>query len=87
MSNTITIDGKEYDLDKMPQEVLSHLTGLHFCDLELQRLQMSIATVQTSRAAYANAINSALGISPAAVINETKPDGNFNFASDTVKFN
>ncbi len=82
MTNKITIDGKDYESDKLPPEAVAHIAGLQFCDLELQRLQMSIATVQTSRAAYANALQSVLQNVPStAAANQS------HFASDTVKFN
>ncbi len=80
MSKMITIDGKEYDAEKLPSEAIAHIAGLQFCEHELQRLQMNIATVQTSHAAYANALKEILA-------NVQSGAANPNFASDTVKFN
>lgn len=86
MANMITIDGKEYDADKLPPEAIAHIAGLQFCELELRRLQMNIATVQTSQAAYAKALGDLLGHTAAATSAENAAS-NFQFASDTVKFN
>ena len=86
MSNMITIDGKEYDAEKLPPEAIAHIAGLQFCEHELRRLQMNIATVQTSQAAYAKALSEILGHTPASN-DADKSASNFQFASDTVKFN
>lgn len=86
MTNKVNIDGKEYEADKLPPEAISHIGGLQFCDLELKRLQMSIATVQTSRAAYAQALSAALENVPFKNV-ESSEKSEFNFASDTIKFN
>lgn len=53
---TITIDGKDYDTDTLPNEVKAQLVSLQFCDMELQRLQAEAAAYQTARMQYANAL-------------------------------
>jgi hypothetical protein len=40
---TITIDNKQYDFDKLSDEVKAQLVSLQFCDQELQRLQAQAA--------------------------------------------
>ena len=57
---TVTIDDKEYDLDSLSEEAKTQLQSLQFVDSELIRLQAQAATLQTARAAYANALNAAL---------------------------
>ena len=57
---TITIDNKEYDVDKLSQEAKAQLVSIQFCDQELQRLQAQAAAYQTARQAYAKALNQAL---------------------------
>ena len=53
---TITIDGKDYDTETLPNEVKAQLMSLQFCDMELQRLQAEAAAYQTARMQYANAL-------------------------------
>jgi len=57
---TITIDGKEYDPEKLSTEAKSQLTSLQLTDAEIQRLQIQLAIAQTARNAYATALKSAL---------------------------
>ena len=57
---TVTIDDKEYDLDKLSDEAKNQLVSLQFVDQELQRLNAQAAVLQTARLAYANALNEAL---------------------------
>jgi len=57
---TITIDGREYDAEKLSDQAKAQITSLHFVDAELQRLQAQSAVLQTARAAYAKALNEIL---------------------------
>jgi len=50
---TVTIDGREYDGDKLSDQAKAQITSLHFVDGELQRLQAQSAVLQTARSAYA----------------------------------
>ena len=56
----ITIDDKEYDLDKLSEDAKAQLASLQFVDAELQRLTARIAVLQTARNAYSKALNEAL---------------------------
>jgi hypothetical protein len=69
---TITIDGKNYELDSFSDEAKAQLASLQFVDNELARLQAQAAALQTARMAYAKALQDALPV--------------FG-GSDTVKFN
>jgi len=56
----ITIDDKEYDLDRLSEDAKAQLGSLQFVDAELQRLTARIAVLQTARNAYSKALNEAL---------------------------
>ena len=49
----IKIDGKEYDIDSLPQEVKGQLAALQQCDQKITSWNMNIALAQTARGAYA----------------------------------
>ncbi|MDR9500032.1 MAG: DUF6447 family protein [Hydrogenovibrio sp.] len=57
---TITIDGKEYNLDKLSDEAKNQLTSLRVTDQEISRLQTQQAIAQTARNAYAKALGELL---------------------------
>ena len=56
----ITIDGKVYDIDTLPQEVKGQLAALQQCDQKINSWNMDIAIAQTARGAYAAEIKSLL---------------------------
>ena len=60
MKNMIKIDGKEYDLSTLPEDVRSQLNNVRACDGEIRRLNAQLAIVQTARAAYGRALTEAL---------------------------
>ena len=51
------IDGKEYELDTLPQEVKGQLAALQQCDQNINNWNMNIAIAQTARGAYAAELN------------------------------
>jgi hypothetical protein len=53
----ITIDGKVYDLETLPQEARGQLAALQQCDQKINNWNMNIAIAQTARTAYANELN------------------------------
>ena len=53
----ITIDGKTYDLDTLPQEAKAQLAALQQCDQKVNSWNMDIAIAQTARGAYAAELN------------------------------
>ena len=53
----IKIDGKEYDIDSLPQEVKGQLAALQQCDQKINSWNMNIALAQTARGAYAAELN------------------------------
>ena len=48
----VTINGKVYDLDTLPQEVKGHIAGLHQCEQKINSWNMDIALAQTARGVY-----------------------------------
>ena len=56
----ITIDGKVYDIDTLPQEVKGQLAALQQCDQKINSWNMDIAIAQTARGAYAAELNNLL---------------------------
>ena len=60
MTQKITIDDKEYDLDKLSDEAKNQLVSLQFVDQELQKLHAQVSVLQTARMAYAIALKDAL---------------------------
>ena len=59
-SNTITIDGKEYDLAALSNEARAQLLNLRVTDQEIARLKQLMAIAQTARAAYSRALQGEL---------------------------
>ena len=57
---TITIDGKEYDSDKLSEQARNQILSLQFVDRKLQELKAGIAAYQTARNAYAKALSEIL---------------------------
>ena len=53
----IKIDGKEYDIDTLPQEVKGQLSALQQCDQKINSWNMDIAIAQTARGAYSIELN------------------------------
>ena len=52
----ITIDGKEYDTEKLPKEALDLINSIAFVDAETQKLQNQIKIYQAARTFYSNSI-------------------------------
>lgn len=57
---TITIDGKEYDVETLSEETKAQLGSLQYVDSELARLQAQAAALQTARIAYGRALKETL---------------------------
>jgi len=56
----ITVDGKDYDLDLLSDEVKAQVASLQYVDAELGRLNATIAVFQTAKIAYLNALKTHL---------------------------
>jgi hypothetical protein len=60
MSNTIKIDGKDFEVDALSDSAKQQLANVRAADREIARLQTQLALAQTARNAYANAAKSEL---------------------------
>ena len=58
--STVTIDGKEYNIDDLSENSRSQLASLRLTDQKIAQLQSELAIVQTARIAYANALKNDL---------------------------
>ena len=56
----ITVNGKKYDTDKLPDEAKKQLISIQFVERKLQELNLEQAALQTARNVYAKALNDIL---------------------------
>lgn len=56
----ITINGKEYDLDKLSDTAKGHLASLRVADQKMNQLQAEMAIAQTARNSYARVLQKEL---------------------------
>ena len=56
MSNTITIDGTDYELDSLSQTARETIASLQFVDEQIQQKQNEWAIADTARLAYSAAM-------------------------------
>ena len=80
---TITIDGKEYDIDSLSEESKAQLVSLRYVDSELARLQAQSAALQTARIAYGRALKQTLEEGKAAEEEEVSIEG----LGESIQFN
>ena len=59
---TITIDGTEYDTDKLSEAAKAQVVSLQFVQKEIQRLEAQIAVYKTAEAGYAKALQNELSL-------------------------
>lgn len=57
---TVTIDGQQYELDKLSEQARNQVLNLRITDQEIQRLNHQLAITKTARVAYANALKGEL---------------------------
>ncbi len=57
---SVTIDGKEYDADKLSDNAKAQLVSLQAVDRRIESLQEELAILQTARIAYGNALKTEL---------------------------
>ena len=72
---TITIDGKEYDVETLSDETKAQLGSLQYVDSELARLQAQAAALQTARMAYGRAVKQILEEGEAPEEDEVSVEG------------
>lgn len=59
-TQTLTIDGKEYDPETLPEEARKQLVNVRITDQEIERRRQQLGIAQTARRAYARALAEAL---------------------------
>lgn len=59
-SQTITIDGVEYQLSELSEEARAQVVNLRVTDQEIAKLKQQLAIYQTARAAYARTLGEKL---------------------------
>ena len=79
---TITIDGKEYDVETLSDETKAQLGSLQYVDSELARLQAQAAALQTARIAYGRALKQTLEEGKAPEEDEVSIEG----LEDSIQF-
>ena len=57
---TLTIDGKEYDTEQLPDAAQAQVTNIQVVDQKIAQVQQELAIMQTARKAYANALQAEL---------------------------
>ena len=57
---TVTIDGKEYDLDDLSQTAKEQLASIQFVQSEVKRLEGQLAIYKTAGNSYSQALNAEL---------------------------
>ena len=60
ISNKITIDDLEYNLDELSDEAKAQLMNIQFVDAQLQQLNNELAVSDTARIGYTNALKGEL---------------------------
>ena len=58
--STITIDEKQYEVDKMSDEEKSLVQAMNYCDAKIAETQNQLAALKTARQAYVNDLGSRL---------------------------
>ncbi|MFP4137069.1 MAG: hypothetical protein ACLFSR_01785 [Halomonas sp.] len=59
-SQSITIDGVEYQLSELTEEARAQVINLRVTDQEIAKLKQQLAIYQTARAAYARTLSEKL---------------------------
>jgi hypothetical protein len=56
----VTIDGRDFELDKLSEPARQQAVNINLVDQEIRRLQFQLAICLTARNAYATALQAAL---------------------------
>ncbi len=57
---SITIDGKDYNLDDLSADAKNQLASLQFAQSEIKKLEGHLAIFKTAAAAYSNSLKNAI---------------------------
>ena len=58
--STITIDDKQYEIDKMSEEEKSLVQAMNYCDAKIAETQNQLAALKTAKQAYVNDLGARL---------------------------
>ena len=58
--STITIDEKQYEVDKMSDEEKSLVQAMNYCDAKIAETQNQLAALKTAKQAYVNDLGARL---------------------------
>ena len=58
----VNINGKEYELDSLPQTAQDHFASWRYTEVEIQKTQLLLAALQTAKNAYSQAIANELDL-------------------------
>lgn len=53
---TLTIDNKQYDIEKISAEAKAKLESARFCEQRIEQLEAELSIVKTARSAYLQAL-------------------------------
>lgn len=53
---TISVDGTEYDVEKLTENAKAQINNVNFVDTQLQQLTNELAVADTARIGYENAL-------------------------------
>jgi hypothetical protein len=67
----ITIDGTEYDTEKLSDKAKPLLASMQACDKKIQQLQIELAMIQTARTAYGRELQGELSDSTNITITDS----------------
>lgn len=68
--NTITVDGVEYDADKLTENAKKLISNIQYTEQEMARLRLQNAAIQTARQSYIITLKNELGGKGAEVSSE-----------------
>jgi len=74
----ITIDGREYDPEKLSAKAKEQIGSMQFVDNEIAKLNSMLAVLQTARLTYGRALREALNEDPLAALG--KDTGTIQFS-------
>lgn len=58
---TLTLDGKSYDVNTLPDNARMQIANIQFCDDQIRQLRNEWAVADTARLGYAAALKRELG--------------------------
>jgi len=73
MAQKVTIDGREFDVEGLSEDVRKQIVSVRLADQRIAQLQQELAFVQTARNSYARALAVSLPKEDAPAVSEGEP--------------